>query len=140
MVKLNLRQFSLANPDASFQKLPEIVLSWKTAAQRETIRNVKQTQEDTSDFDSKISSDHLTRSCRYRERTEQKRSTHQSSGPGRVVSDQPPHHCHTLIETGDKVLIRRHRDCLSNLCSQMADDINHAADNNTNPLKRLPVL
>ena len=23
---------------------------------------------------------------------------------------------------------------------QMADDINHAADNNTNPLKRLPVL
>ncbi|KAK3715482.1 hypothetical protein RRG08_051455 [Elysia crispata] len=29
---------------------------------------------------------------------------------------------------------------LSNLSSQMADDINHAADNNTNPLKRLPVL
>ncbi|KAK3749649.1 hypothetical protein RRG08_013857 [Elysia crispata] len=29
---------------------------------------------------------------------------------------------------------------LSNLSSQMIDDINHAADNITNPLKRLPVL
>ncbi|KAK3774863.1 hypothetical protein RRG08_008412 [Elysia crispata] len=58
-------------------------------------------------------SDHLTHSYRYRKRAEQKRSTHQSSGSGRVVSDQPPHHCHTLIKSGDKILIRHHRDWLT---------------------------
>ncbi|KAK3798474.1 hypothetical protein RRG08_045853 [Elysia crispata] len=43
-------------------------------------------------------SDHFARSCRYRKRTDKKRSTHERSGPGPAVSDQPPHH--TLIETG----------------------------------------
>ena len=50
----SLRQFSLTNPDASFQKLRKTMLSWKTETQRETVRNVKPNQEDSSDFDRKV--------------------------------------------------------------------------------------